>query len=249
MERWGLSPRVSTPGPGQRHMCQRHLRQWRADGDLADQPTDAPCTTDARTTRPYSRRAQRQCRAPSLMRSAMMKGFHRATIKDIARAAGIADGTIYTYFSSKTEVLLGILNRLNESTEREMQFALGSEQDVRAFFKAYVRQRISLIWPNAEVFRAVLPEMLVNAELRDLYYQQVLVPTFRVAEHYFLAQMEEGQLRKVDVPLAVRAIAGTVFGLLMIQLLGDELIAARWEELPEVLTTLMFDGLKPAGDA
>jgi len=177
------------------------------------------------------------------------KGFHRATIKDIARAAGIADGTIYTYFSSKTEVLLGILNRLNESTEREMQFALGSEQDVRAFFKAYVRQRISLIWPNAEVFRAVLPEMLVNAELRDLYYQQVLVPTFRVAEHYFLAQMEEGQLRKVDVPLAVRAIAGTVFGLLMTQLLGDELIAARWEELPEVLTTLMFDGLKPTGDA
>ena len=177
------------------------------------------------------------------------KGFHRATIKDIARAAGIADGTIYTYFSSKTEVLLGILNRLNESTEREMQFALGSEQDVRAFFKAYVRQRISLIWPNAEVFRAVLPEMLVNAELRDLYYQQVLVPTFRVAEHYFLAQMEEGQLRNVDVPLAVRAIAGTVLGLLMTQLLGDELIAARWEELPEVLTTLMFDGLKPAGDA
>ena len=177
------------------------------------------------------------------------KGFHRATIKDIARAAGIADGTIYTYFSSKTEVLLGILNRLNESTEREMQFALGSEQDVRAFFKAYVRQRISLIWPNAEVFRAVLPEMLVNAELRDLYYRQVLVPTFRVAEHYFLAQMEEGQLRKVDVPLAVRAIAGTVFGLLMTQLLGDELIAARWEELPEVLTTLMFDGLKPTGDA
>lgn len=177
------------------------------------------------------------------------KGFHRATIKDVAHAAGIADGTIYTYFSSKTEVLLGILNRLNESTEREMQFALGSEQDVRAFFKAYVRQRISLIWPNAEVFRAVLPEMLVNAELRDLYYQQVLVPTFRVAEHYFLAQMEEGQLRKVDVPLAVRAIAGTVFGLLMTQLLGDELIAARWEELPEVLTTLMFDGLKTAGDA
>jgi AcrR family transcriptional regulator len=177
------------------------------------------------------------------------KGFHRATIKDVARAAGIADGTIYTYFSSKTEVLLGILNRLNESTEREMQFALGSEQDVRAFFKAYVRQRRSLIWPNAEVFRAVLPEMLVNAELRDLYYQQVLVPTFRVAEHYFLAQMEEGQLRKVDVPLAVRAIAGTVLGLLMTQLLGDELIAARWEELPEVLTTLMFDGLKPAGDA
>jgi AcrR family transcriptional regulator len=38
------------------------------------------------------------------------KRFHRATIKDIARVAGIADGTFYIYFASKTEVLLGILN-------------------------------------------------------------------------------------------------------------------------------------------
>jgi TetR/AcrR family fatty acid metabolism transcriptional regulator len=51
------------------------------------------------------------------------KGFHHATIKDIARVAGIADGTIYTYFSSKTDVMLGILNRLNETTEREQQLA------------------------------------------------------------------------------------------------------------------------------
>jgi AcrR family transcriptional regulator len=116
------------------------------------------------------------------------KGFHHATIKDIARQAGIADGTIYTYFASKTEVLLAILNRLNETTEREQQFARGSEQDVRSFFRAYLQQRIALLWPNAEVFRAVLPEMLVNAELRDLYYQQVLAPTFAIGEQFFQAQ-------------------------------------------------------------
>jgi AcrR family transcriptional regulator len=173
------------------------------------------------------------------------KGFHRATIKDIARVAGIADGTLYTYFPSKTDVLLGILNCLNESTEREQQFALDGEQDVRSFFLAYLRQRMSLLWPNAEVFQAVLPEMLVNAELRDLYFQRVLAPTFKIAEHYFNAQSQEGQLRKIDIPLAVRAIAGMLFGLLMIQLLGDKVIAARWEELPEVLTSLLFDGLKP----
>src|SRR4051794_6102630 len=87
------------------------------------------------------------------------KGFHRATIKDVARTAGIADGTIYTYFASKTDVLLAILNRLNETTEREQHFAQASEQDQRAFFLSYLRQRMVLLWPNAEVFRAVLPEM------------------------------------------------------------------------------------------
>lgn len=170
------------------------------------------------------------------------KGFHRATIKDIARVAGIADGTVYTYFASKTDVLLAILDRLNETTEREQQLAPVSEQDMKLFFQSYLRQRMSLLWPNAEVFRVVLPEMLVNSELRDLYYQQVLAPTFTVAERFFQAQSEQGEVRKMDMPLTVRAIASTIFGLLMLQLLGDQEIAQRWEELPEILTTLLFDG-------
>ena len=172
------------------------------------------------------------------------KGFHRATIKDIARVAGIADGTIYTYFASKTEVLLGILHRLNESTEREQQLMPESRQDLRSFFAAYLRQRMALLWPNAEVFQAVLPEVLVNEEVRELYYQQVLVPTFTVAEHSFQAQSATGQVRSIDVALTVRAIAGMLFGLLTFQLLGDEVIAKRWKELPEILTSLLFDGLQ-----
>jgi AcrR family transcriptional regulator len=171
------------------------------------------------------------------------KGFHRATIKDIARVAGIADGTIYTYFASKTEVLLGLLHRLNESSEREQQLAQESAQDIRSFFTAYLHQRMSLLWSNADMWRAVLPEMLVNAELRELYYQQVLGPTFKVAEHFYQAQSEAGQVPAIDIPLTVRAIAGTTLGLLVIQLLGDEEIEARWQDLPEVLTRLLFDGL------
>jgi AcrR family transcriptional regulator len=34
------------------------------------------------------------------------KGFHPTTIKDIAREAGIADGTIYNYFENKTATIL-----------------------------------------------------------------------------------------------------------------------------------------------
>lgn len=171
------------------------------------------------------------------------KGFHRATIKDIAREAGIADGTIYTYFASKTDVLLGILNRLNESTEREQQLDPKPQQDFHSFFTAYLRQRMSLFWPNAEVFQAVLPEMLANAELRDLYYQQVIAPTFAIAEHSLQTLREGGFIKQVDVPLTVRSIAGTIFGLLTMQLLGDELIRERWQELPELLSTVLLEGL------
>ena len=39
------------------------------------------------------------------------KGFHRATIKDIVRQAGIIDGTIYIYFASKAGRAAPKINR------------------------------------------------------------------------------------------------------------------------------------------
>src|SRR5437868_12702736 len=154
------------------------------------------------------------------------KGFHRATIKEIARVAGIADGTIYTYFASKDEVLLAVLDRLNETTERRQQFVLGDEQDFKAFFRAYLQQRMALLWPNAEVFRAVLPELLVNGKLRRQYYEQVLAPTIAVGEQFFQAQSEQIQ---INVPLTGRAIAGSLLVLLLLLLWRSEMLSRCWD--------------------
>lgn len=173
------------------------------------------------------------------------KGFSRATTKDIARAAGISEGTIYTYFASKTDLLLGILNRLNETEQRPEHFTVGLEWDFKTFLISYLHQRMTILWPDAEVFRAVLPELLINPELREKYYQQVIEPTIQVAAEYFQSQVEQGRMREVNVPLTVRAIASMLLGLLTLQLLGDQLIASQWEKLPEVLGTIIVDGLKP----
>lgn len=123
------------------------------------------------------------------------------------------------------------------------------EQDLRSFFTAYLRQRMALLWPNAEVFQAILPEMLANEELREQYYQQVLTPTFTIAERSLQTQRGAGQVQILDVALTARTIAGLLLGLLTLQLLGDEVIARRWEELPEVLTSLLFDGLQPGKES
>ena len=40
------------------------------------------------------------------------KGLVRATTKEIARAAGVSEGTIYNYFASKEELFLCTLNQL-----------------------------------------------------------------------------------------------------------------------------------------
>jgi AcrR family transcriptional regulator len=174
------------------------------------------------------------------------KGFARATTKSIAGAAGISEGTIYNYFSSKAEILVGLLSRLNETERREADLAAGLDDDPRAFFEAYLRHRLELLWPNLEALRATLPELMVNRELREAYQSEVLAPTLELGEQVFRRLIAEGKLRDFDVPLVTRAIAGTVFGLLLVSLLGDEEIGSRREDLPAVITGLIFDGIRVA---
>src|SRR4051812_28167297 len=78
-------------------------------------------------------------------RAFAQRGYHNTTIRQIASEAGVADGTIYIYFKNKTDLLLGLLNRLNESEQRPGFFAEIIQGDVRTHFVAYMRQRMALL--------------------------------------------------------------------------------------------------------
>jgi AcrR family transcriptional regulator len=94
------------------------------------------------------------------------KGFHRATTREIASVAGVSEGTIYNYFDSKEGLLIGIMARLAEleSLDEELMEALHG--DVRDFFIAMFRHRMGRIQQGQEMLQAVLPEVMVNPELR-----------------------------------------------------------------------------------
>ena len=175
------------------------------------------------------------------------KGFSRATIREVAREAGVSEGTIYNYFEDKDALLLAILDGLNETERRAEDFQEGMATDFRGFLGEYLRRRMSLIWEDREVFRVALSEMLVNAELREMYLRRMVEPTMRIAEENFLSRMEQGEVRKTDAPLAMRSVAGAVLGVLVLGLLGDEEIGSRSDEVADVLARLLLDGLDATG--
>jgi TetR/AcrR family transcriptional regulator, fatty acid metabolism regulator protein len=174
------------------------------------------------------------------------KGFHSATIRDVAKAAGIADGTIYNYFENKTGLMLGILNRLNESERRDDDLAQMNAMDLRAFFQTYMAQRYAVITQEGlNVFRAILPEVLVNPELQEQYLQQIIEPTFVLAEKHFGQMIEDGKITPLNVPLALRVMSATFLGLLVLRMIGDGVVESQWDELPGLLATMTLDGLIP----
>ena len=191
-------------------------------------------------------RARREQIVGAATRVFAEKGFRRATTRQVARAAGVSEGTIYNYFEDKDALLLAILDGLNETERRAADFEEGMATDFRGFLEQYLRRRMSLIWENREAFRVVLSEMLVNAELRERYLRHVVDPTMRIAEENFRSRMEQGEVLETDAPLAMRSVAGTVLGILVLGLLGDEEIGSRSDEVPDVLAGLLIHGLGAA---
>jgi AcrR family transcriptional regulator len=188
-------------------------------------------------------RARREQIIEAATRIFAEKGFRHATTREVAREAGVSEGTIYNYFEDKDALLMAILDSLNETERRAEDFEEGIATDFRGFFNEYLRRRMSFIWENREVFRVVLSEMLVNAKLRELYLRQVVTPTMGIAEENFRSRMEQGEVRKTDAPLTTRSVAGAVLGVLVLGLLGDEEIGSRSEEVPDALAELLIHGL------
>ncbi|MDQ2805523.1 MAG: TetR/AcrR family transcriptional regulator [Chloroflexota bacterium] len=172
------------------------------------------------------------------------QGFHPTTIKAIARAAGIADGTIYNYFENKTALMLGILDRMNESDQRAVDLSQLTNGDFRSLMRAYIHHRLTVLKAdNFAVFRVVVSEVMVNRELRELYYQKILAPTFSTAEAYFQQWAAQHIIKPVNISLAVRAVSGMMLGLIVQHIMGDTILDAQWDALPEFLTDLILDGL------
>lgn len=168
------------------------------------------------------------------------KGFHPTTIKDIARHAGIADGTIYNYFENKTALLVGILERMREQAIQQMPPPPADLSDLRSLLRFYLQ--VALQQQDSDLFRVVISEMMVNAELRAQYQQTIMEPTLHMAEMLFA----ERGLPPEQVQLLVRTISSMVMGLLMQRIIGDAVITQHWDDLPARLADLLLDGIEGA---
>jgi AcrR family transcriptional regulator len=177
------------------------------------------------------------------------KGFHRATTREIAQAAGVSEGTIYNYFDSKEDLLIGIMSRLIELEQLGGELSEALRGDAREFFVTMFDLRMEQIQAGQQMLQALLPEIMVNSGLGERFHERYITRISRLMEQYVAARIERDEMRQVDIPLAVRTMQAIFIGLLVLRILGDETLRTRWDDLPQALATVIFDGLSPHKEA
>src|SRR3954471_14239615 len=73
------------------------------------------------------------------------KGFYNAKVSEIARVAGVADGTIYLYFKSKDDLLISIFEDRMEEVNSNARAAVAGPGTPLEKLHALLRTHLALV--------------------------------------------------------------------------------------------------------
>lgn len=183
------------------------------------------------------------------------KGFHKATTKEIAKAAEVSEGTIYNYFDSKRELLFALIDLIGvRSLKVVVQDHIN--EDPRLFLKAVLRDRYQLVQERGQFVAPILAEIVADADLREEVYKKIGRPIALQLEQYIQTQIEAGLFRRVNPVIVTRAFIGSMLFNASLKLtnLDDRYESISVEAMIDQLVSLFLDGLllksdtDPTGD-
>lgn len=206
---------------------------------------------------PLSRRERlKRRRAERILKAAASvfarKGFHLATIREIASLADVAEGTIYNYFADKQDLLVAMAGHLiaNSAGNALTHF---QEEDDRTFLIRVLADRFAFAADNSDFIRALMAHVWQDQDFREKYLGQVMQPLLGVLEGHLQRRIANGSLRPVNTHVIIRAILGGFLIFLLLSEPGAERLdlGMSLDELAEELADFFLTGLRlpPEGEA
>ena len=147
------------------------------------------------------------------------KGFAATSTSEIAKKAGVAEGTIFRHYKTKKDLLLSItapimtkvitpfvMNDINKVLDQKFEH-------LEDFLKALVKNRIIFIQNNSSLIKILLQEIPFHPELRETFIEQIGTKVYarfiEIIEYY----QAKGEI--IDIPAAgvVRMLTSNLIGL------------------------------------
>lgn len=146
------------------------------------------------------------------------KSYNGATTSEIAKEAGVAEGTVFRYFKTKKDILIGgiideftkfvgeklisekLINILEENSNK-------NEEDV---LKILIKDRIELVKKYKDIMKIVVTEALYTPEVAESIKNNILPQARLVMKKFLSIYTERGIFREVDIEVAEAAMLGTM---------------------------------------
>ena len=89
------------------------------------------------------------------------KGYLKATISEIAKQAGVADGTVYEYFKNKEELLFSIPEERFEDHVKQFEMAFNIKDSAK-MLRRFIKYHFNLYLTDTDFLKVYLSLILLN---------------------------------------------------------------------------------------
>lgn len=86
------------------------------------------------------------------------KGFHKATVREIAKEAGLTMGSLYNYIASKEDIIHIVYDYITRVLREEMSEAIAGIEDPEERLKAALYQNLNAVYKNQEIIMFIYKE-------------------------------------------------------------------------------------------
>jgi AcrR family transcriptional regulator len=151
------------------------------------------------------------------------KGFSAATTSEIAKEAGVAEGTIFRYFKTKKDILIKVMTKVLEILGEKLiierltnLFEENKEKSERDILIIILKDRLEMFEKYWDMIKIVATEMQFHEDLREAFMKSVVTKGKNVVETFLSTGVNKGVFREVDTTIALRSLIGMV-GIYVIQ--------------------------------
>jgi len=131
-------------------------------------------------------------------------GFERASIVEITKTAGVAQGTFYVYFESKQIVFAQLVDTLGESLRAELRQATAGLDSRMAVEEAGFDAFLAFIQTHRHLYKIVRQAEFVDEALYRRYYARLAKGYVQGLE----SAMEQGEFAALDAEAIAYALMG-----------------------------------------
>lgn len=180
----------------------------------------------------------------SAIESFAEKGYSATSTSEIAKKAGVAEGTIFRHYKTKKDLLLAIVAPVMAKFVapfiiKDLKKVLDKDYEhFEDFLKAIMENRREFLIKNLPTIKILLQEIPFHPELKDLFKDHIALKVYerfeKIVEHY----KANGQIIDIPAYSVFRMSLSTIFGYLIARYMI--LPEADWDDEAETERTVQF---------
>jgi AcrR family transcriptional regulator len=138
------------------------------------------------------------------------RGYDEATIAEIAKAAGVAKGTVYLYYRSKREIYFAALRRLLADLHEQTRASLAVGTTVDEKIKTFISTKLDYFERHRDFFRFYFAEVGRSLHRHGSFQKQVDELLLEQV-HALEVVLQQAVKQKLVRPTRTKAAAFAIF--------------------------------------